>query len=439
MTAAIELIQRIFHGRSKAPYGVRQILEAPAIREILDAPPTAFKHKSKRSRRSLKYVKGVQNGYFVRIKVPPRPAASIKESSKTTTPTSSQRTILPNATTTESTTSSHPFSFYEWFRSNLPVITLNFGSICILLGFSRSDILELRAMTTVGQLTFAFYNLSQATILWPSVAWSTLFASVNTVKIFDTIQERHGEVHMNAQDLKVYTTHFMPHGITPKQFERISHKATVIQLKQGEFLIRKGCLLDKVFLVTEGSTHAHILGRHLTGVSTRPQDRHPKEGGDSGAWVGEMTFLDTLWEQKPQPPQATGAAYGKPVENTKNRHDKFHEKQGSGISLYTILADSDCSVMTWTYDDMAEVMESSTDLRASLTRAMTSAVVGKVVNLSISQTTLKRGGAPRWLSAWLSDWKREDGTKIVQVRDDEPALSKNDEPGKRNEAVPTAA
>src|SRR5210317_587272 len=119
-----------------------------------------------------------------------------------------------------------------------------------------------------GQLMFAGYNLAQTTILWPSVAWSCLFATVNAVKIFEILHERHVDVHMNEAQEELFVEHFMPHGVTPKQFEKIDQKAAKFKLKAGDYLIRKGEKLDHVYLVVEGSTKAHILGRKLSAAST---------------------------------------------------------------------------------------------------------------------------------------------------------------------------
>ena len=53
-------------------------------------------------------------------------------------------------------------------------------------------------------------------------------------------------------------------------------------------------------------------------------------------------------------------------------------------------------------------------MRGALTRAMTSALVGKVVNMTVSRTN----AMPTW-STWLSDWTREDGAKVDVQRIDE--------------------
>jgi CRP-like cAMP-binding protein len=232
-----------------------------------------------------------------------------------------------------------------------------------------------------------------------SVAWSCLFAGVNAVKIFEILHERHVEVHMTQDQEELFVEHFMPHGITPKQFEKIENKARKFQIEKGDFLIRKGEDLDHVFLVVKGSTQAHILGRRLSAASTSRETKGDQRiGGDSGAWVGEMTFLER---------------FGSKVKMSEQAKDSHLEsrRQGLGISMYSIVAAEDCTVMSWSHSDLEELMEISTDLRAALTRAMTSSLVGKIVNLTLSR---KEGMVNDW-SGWLADWKHNDGAS-VQVR-----------------------
>merc|ERR1712086_163226 len=72
-----------------------------------------------------------------------------------------------------------------------------------------------------------------------------------------------------------------------------------------------------------------------------------------------------------------------------------------GISeayIYSIIATEDCIVMSWSHEEMEDLMKSSIDLRAALTRAMSSALVGKVVNLTVSRTHTNYP----W-SEWLKD------------------------------------
>ena len=247
-----------------------------------------------------------------------------------------------------------------------------------------------------GQITFAAYNLAQANILWPSVLWSTIFATVNASKIWSIFHERTAEVHMSPEQEQVFVDFFMDHGVTPIQFSWIEEKATHLKVKKGKILIHKGDLVDRIFLVVRGSTHAHVWGRKLEAVSASSPNRGDQlAGGDSGSWIGEMAFLD--WFQR------------RHEEIDPNLPKEQHSRFGRGVSMYTIIADEDCEILAWSHEAMEELMEKSNDLRAALTRAMTAEVVAKVVNL-----TIERSNQRSWTS-WLRYWRHKDGSQVVNL------------------------
>lgn len=297
------------------------------------------------------------------------------------------------------------------------------SSMCTLLAFTRSDILELRSLSVTGNLCFMTYTLRQKIILWPNIFWSGLFASVNSWKIYQILDERNASVSMTKEEEKTFVDFFMPHGVTPKQFERIEKGSKVFQLKKGELLIQKGDKPHSVYLIIEGSTNALVLGRRLTAASTTIETKgDQKEGGDSGAWAGEMAFLKQFWEkeQRSITQQNEERVHNIPSGDPKGQNDsKVNVKPyptGSSVSeayIYSIIATTDCTVMSWSFEEMETLMKSSTDLRAALTRAMSSALVGKVVNLTVSRT---HNTKVPWLE-WLKDWKSRDGSS-VEVQSD---------------------
>jgi hypothetical protein len=81
-------------------------------------------------------------------------------------------------------------------------------------------------------------------------------------------------------------------------------------------------------------------------------------------------------------------------------------------SMYTIVAQEDCVVLRWRHDVMEGLMAKSTDMRAALTRAMTAAIVGKVINFTVS-----RSKANQTWAKWLGDWKYNAGAE-VNIEDD---------------------
>ena len=69
-------------------------------------------------------------------------------------------------------------------------------------------------------------------------------------------------------------------------------------------------------------------------------------------------------------------------------------------AVSTVVAVEDVELIEWSFTDMEMVMKSSRDIQDSLTRAMTAAIVGKVVNLMA-----QRQSAMPKLSTWLDHWK----------------------------------
>eukprot|EP00535_Pseudo-nitzschia_heimii_P002099 CAMPEP_0197182072 /NCGR_PEP_ID=MMETSP1423-20130617/6160_1 /TAXON_ID=476441 /ORGANISM="Pseudo-nitzschia heimii, Strain UNC1101" /LENGTH=237 /DNA_ID=CAMNT_0042632441 /DNA_START=628 /DNA_END=1341 /DNA_ORIENTATION=+ len=224
---------------------------------------------------------------------------------------------------------------------------------------------------------------------------------------------------MTKEQEKIFVDFFMPHGVTPKQFERIEKSAKVLNVKKGELLIQKGEKPHSVYLIVQGSTNALVLGRRLTAASTTFATKGgQKEGGDSGAWAGEMAFLKQFWEKEQRSiikKRKNKAVLTGTKEKTKIDPDlDINVKSiptGAGISeayIYSIIATEDCTVMSWSHKELEDLMKRSTYLRSALTRAMSSALVGKVVNLTISRSNSTK--VP-WLE-WLQDWKSKDGTSV---------------------------
>lgn len=396
-------IQRLFHGPPKVPRAVREALQ------IDTKLPSYVPVKSRFRRRPPRYVKGVANGNYFRVKIPPR-KQKLPDVPKLppTNPMPLSLSPPPKPLTASPESNivfkSYPRRLLGWLKSNSAVLVLNFGSMCTLLGFMRSDVLELRSLALTGNVCFIIYVMRQTPVLWASVTWSSMFASVNIWKLVEILHERTAEVHMSEEQQKIFVNFFMSHGVTPKQYERILKKAKKLKKKKGEILVRSGEKLEHIYLVTEGATRALILGRFVTAASTNPDTKgDQKAGGDSGAWIGEMAFLDNLWElEEKKTPDAA--------------------KKKAVAAIYTIQCDEDCTVFSWSHEDMAELMGTSPDLRSALTRAMTGALVGKVINLTVSRT---QQGLPRWTS-WLSDWKSEgDGVKVNLRSRSQPTLAED--------------
>jgi len=376
-----------------------------------------------------------------------------------------------SATTSQQFFEKYQKLMWEWLQANWTVLVLNFGSVCTLLGFTRSDILELRALSVTGSLSFVVYQLFSPPTQKISVAWSCTFASINSYKIWKILEERNSSVRLTSEQEDIYVQYFMPHGVTPKQFDKIYQKAKVITVKRGQPIVTQGEKLKGVYLVVQGKTRATALGRRISAVSSSPTPHDDRVSVESGAWIGEIAFLEQYWikeqermrgekseathtspplEEKEKPqiskkssgskqPSETRTATQDATERLPSTEPKREARLASkrtvhsvpfrasklraGNSLYTVTATGgDCTVLLWSHADMEDILAHSTDMRSAMTRAMSAAIVGKVINFTVSRS---RGSKP-W-AFWLEDFKHSAGKTNVQVEDVGAASSDEEE------------
>jgi Popeye protein conserved region len=522
--AGSKLLKRLIAARYR-PSVIRQ--------EIVQTEYQANMISRKKRQRNSKHWTGVYNGIYYRIPKVPTATTNAILTATTKAPSPTNLPILPKlytptsppaqlpsftpvvggcstATATTTTTAVIPHvvataecrtefweRFMQWLYENYSTLILNFGSICTLIGFTRSDVLELRCLSVTGSLCAIVYHMATPPLRIPPLLWSSTFAVVNGYKIYEIVQEREGSVQLSTEQEEMYIHFFMPHGVTPKQFEMIYTKAEVLCIKKGTFLIRQNEAFQHVDLVVSGTTRAFALGRFLTAASTTPTAHEERAGGASGAWIGEMCILERVWmkEQKTSVPAssspqtrisnpAKSSSQGQPftkvdhidetkqtatgskdsgsldrntrapvdsdkttpvhqgskieiLENHNTKSDQLKDRDAVKAtdeskhghrkttetptldqphpqpklvacrSMYTIVAQEDCTVLRWRHADMERLMEKSTDMRAALTRAMTAAIVGKVINFTIS-----RSRATQTWATWLSDWKYNAGAEI---------------------------
>jgi CRP-like cAMP-binding protein len=400
-----KLIEKRFQGRD----AIQQVFKDESKRHRPGEPRRRPFRKHDDGTRELK---GVYRGNYYRVKVPDMTQAQTPRLSRlpATAPAPDLSALVADATARSAKRKSNKKltdqtptmakiqqhktdnawkQFTDWVTTNAGTLLLNFGSLCTLAAFTRSDVLELRTLSTTGSVCNAVYHALNKTSNWWSVIWPGIFASVNGYNIMRILEERNAVVHLDEEQEKIYVEYFMPHGITPKQFERLEEKAEVLEFPKDSVIIRKNVTkVDHVYLVVKGSTSASILGRHLSSHSVSSDRRgSEKPGGDSGVWIGEMKFLDAMWEKDQE-------AIARQIEQKKAKADSkckrvsgdttdehlvteendngnqadmpsksaksAGETENSRLALYTIVAKEDCVVWRWSFDDMEKLMSSST-------------------------------------------------------------------------------
>lgn len=315
----------------------------------------------------------------------------------------------------------------EWFKTNGPILVLNFGSVCTLVGFTRQDVLELRALSMTGSIcSVCYFALSRPA--FAPMAWSSLFAATNAVKIARILDERKGRVVLTEHEEDIYEEHFLSHGLTPKQFAKLLSCAEVIDAKKGDQIVRAGERIDKVYLVVQGQTRASFLGRRVTAASSAPGNQVALRGGDAGAWIGETAFLDWFWnKEKKIKKRALHGSNQKDDDDNEDDEEIDDDEEDVvppastvGLAIHTIVANTDdCELLCWKHSDLDALMHKSADLRSALTRSMTAAIVGKVINLTVSRSV---GSLPTW-STWLDDWKGTDAARVNVVSSEDKSAA----------------
>lgn len=365
----------------------------------------------------------------------------------------------------------------QWFANNYGILILNIGSLATLTGFTRTDILELRLLSITGSMSSVIYFLTRPPpFVYGPVIWSLIFASTNAYMVYYIYEERKGQIQpLTEQEKDLYEEHFMPHGVTPRQFEKLIQRAQLIHLKRGDVLIQKGQELHCVYLVSSGATEAvGNLSRRITAASSIQGNKQRLKGGDSGAWVGEFLFLDYLrlrdlkWngtnnktrkksnntstrtvDRTHNNEDTDSMIIRKDHENNMNNNEEsivqtnkqtFHSRSYSRYksiqnenvpndnvdgsvelpltskapaSILTYIATQDSKIYSWDYEDLSTLLDTSSDLRSAVTRAMTAALVGKVVNLYISNSDHEKHSSD-WIQ-WVKDYWSASTGEIVKV------------------------
>lgn len=233
---------------------------------------------------------------------------------------------------------------------------------------------------------------------------------------------------MSPEQEDIFIQHFMPHGITPRQFQILQETAEEVAIPKGAAIIRQGEVMSHVSLVVSGHTRASISGRRLTAASTIMGPKSLTEDKRGANWIGEMTFLETYWK-KTERKRTTRKIINQSTEPTDNdtsngknalsKDDMATTEDGKGAAArktnadelketdssstvddkltqarnrYTIVAVDECKIWRWKFEQVEAMMNRSTDFRAALSRAMTSAIVSKVVNFTVNKTA----SLPTW-------------------------------------------
>lgn len=137
------------------------------------------------------------------------------------------------------------------------------------------------------------YNLSQTPPLRLPVMWGVIFLSVNAYMIYSLLKEA-DDLSFTKDELELFEEHFLPYGLTPTQYKKLLDIGKWVEVPAGTILAKEGEILSYTLLVSSGYVNATINKTTIPLFSTYPGAKAASPSQkDSGAWIGEVNFLDS--------------------------------------------------------------------------------------------------------------------------------------------------
>ena len=97
----------------------------------------------------------------------------------------------------------------------------NLGALSTLAAFSMRDLLMLRYLSIAGQICGIAFCFTREPPLWNPIFWQGIFLAVNLYNLVTLLRERYGEVALSRDERDLFERIFVPHGVTPSQFNKL--------------------------------------------------------------------------------------------------------------------------------------------------------------------------------------------------------------------------
>jgi len=149
------------------------------------------------------------------------------------------------------------------------------GNVLFLVGIAVRDMLWLRIILVLGQLSLMPYYCCQPTPLYSPIVWGSLFVLINIVQIVLLIMEKR-PVFLGEQELQLYRTVFST--LKPREFVKLLSIAEWKRAKSGDALLTQGKPVPALMLISAGRGMVELDGRRVAAVA-------------AGQFIGEMGFL----------------------------------------------------------------------------------------------------------------------------------------------------
>ena len=148
------------------------------------------------------------------------------------------------------------------------------ANVLYLLSYLVKDMLWLRLLTVVAGVLLMTWALLQPEPMWASLAWNSLFLSINLYQSWRLILERR-PVRLSERETLLYRLAFRT--LAPREFVKLLAIGRWEEAKPDARIVERSRRLDRLLIIASGRT-AVRLGERVVELG-------------EGRFVGEMSFI----------------------------------------------------------------------------------------------------------------------------------------------------
>jgi hypothetical protein len=134
---------------------------------------------------------------------------------------------------------------------------VHLSNVLMLVSYSVRDILWLRWFAVAAALTVIPYYLAQPNVLWPPVAWGSVFMAINLWQIARIYMERRPVV-LSADEQKLYEMGFQ--SLRPREFVSLVLIGEWRDAAPGEQVLEEGKPVESACIAISGAAEFRRAG-----------------------------------------------------------------------------------------------------------------------------------------------------------------------------------
>src|SRR5262249_7373553 len=141
-----------------------------------------------------------------------------------------------------------------------PNLLLNAANVMLLIAYSVRDVLWLRLLAAASSVIAAPYFVMQPQPLWPRLAWSAVFAAINTYQAWILFLERRPVV-LGNEEQRLYDLTF--HGLRPREFLELASIGTWMDVSPSRKLVEAGRPVEEICAILSGAVRLECDGKMI--------------------------------------------------------------------------------------------------------------------------------------------------------------------------------